>query len=314
MGQYIVKRILQMIPVFFLVTIGVFSITHLLPGDVAVTIIGETATEEQRALIAEEYGLNDSIIVQYLRWLGHILTGDFERSFRSHERVTDMIKQRFPATLELTFISMLVAIIIGVSAGIITSTKRNSAWDISATVLSMVGMAVPVFWLGILLILLFSLKLGVLPPSGYIPFTKDPIANLRLMILPTLTLGMALAAVIMRQTRGAMLSVLSQPYIDTARAKGLTERSVNVKHTLRNALIPVATVVGLQTGTLLGGAVITETVFSIPGMGRMLVQGIFNRDYPVIQGGVIVFVVCVLFVNVATDILYAVLDPRIKYE
>jgi peptide/nickel transport system permease protein len=168
--------------------------------------------------------------------------------------------------------------------------------------------------LGILLILLFSLKLGILPPSGYIPFTKDPIANLRLMILPTLTLGMALAAVIMRQTRGAMLSVLSQPYIDTARAKGLPERSVNVRHTLRNALIPVATVVGLQTGTLLGGAVITETVFSIPGMGRMLVQGIFNRDYPVIQGGVIVFVICVLFVNVATDILYAILDPRIKYK
>jgi peptide/nickel transport system permease protein len=303
-----------MIPVFFLVTIAVFSITHLLPGDVTVTIIGETATEEQRALIIEEYGLDDSIIVQYLRWLGHIVRGDFERSFRSHERVTDMIKQRFPATLELTAISMLIAIVIGVLAGIITSTKRNSLWDISATVLSMVGMAVPVFWLGILLILLFSLKLNILAPSGYIPFTKDPIANLRLMILPTLTLGMALAAVIMRQTRGAMLSVLSQPYIDTARAKGLNERSVNIKHALRNALIPVVTVVGLQTGTLLGGAVITETVFSIPGMGRMIVQGIFNRDYPVIQGGVIVFVLCVLFINVATDILYAIIDPKIKYK
>jgi peptide/nickel transport system permease protein len=303
-----------MIPVIFIVTIAVFSITHLLPGDVTVTIIGETATDEQRALIAEEYGLNDSIIVQYFRWLGHIVRGDFERSFRSHERVTDMIKQRFPATFELTVISMLIAITIGVSAGIITATKRNSLWDISATVLSMVGMAVPVFWLGILLILLFSLKLQILAPSGYIPFTKDPIANLRLMILPTLTLGMALAAVIMRQTRGAMLSVLSQPYIDTARAKGLTERDVNIKHTLRNALIPVVTVVGLQTGTLLGGAVITETVFSIPGMGRMLVQGIFNRDYPVIQGGVIVFVICVLFINVVTDLLYAILDPRIKYK
>jgi peptide/nickel transport system permease protein len=314
MGQYIIKRVLQMIPVFFIVTVAVFVVTRLLPGDIAVTIIGETVTDEQRALIAEEYGLNDSIVVQYVRWLGQILTGDFGRSYRSHERVTVMLRQRFPATLELTIFSMLVAISIGVPVGIITSTKRNSLGDITATILSMVGMAIPVFWLGILFILLFSLKLRVLPPSGYIPFTKDPVSNLRLMILPTLTLGIALAAVIMRQTRGAMLSILNQPYIDTARAKGLTERGVNIRHALRNALIPVATVIGLQTGTLLGGAVITETVFSIPGMGRMLVQGIFSRDYPVIQGGVIVFVIIVLIINVTTDIVYAVLDPRIKFK
>ena len=303
-----------MIPVLLIVTMTVFSITRLLPGDVATTIIGETATDEQRTLIAEEYGLNDSIPVQYLRWLGHIVRGDFERSFRSHERVTNMIRQSFPATLELTSISMLIAVVMGVAAGIISSTRRNSIGDIAATILSMIGMAIPVFWLGILLIIVFSLKLNLLPPSGYIPFLKDPVGNLRLMILPTLTMGMALAAVIMRQTRGAMLSVLSQPYIDTARAKGLAERTVNTRHALRNALIPVATVIGLQTGTLLGGAVITETVFSIPGMGRMIVQGIFNRDYPVIQGGVLVFVMCVLVVNLATDVVYAFLDPRIKHS
>jgi peptide/nickel transport system permease protein len=184
--------------------------------------------------------------------------------------------------------------------------------DIVATIFTMFGLAIPIFWLGVLLILLFSLQLRILPPSGFIPFVRDPIGNLRLMILPSLTMGMTLAANIMRQTRGAMLGVLSQPYIETARAKGISERMVNNKHALRNALIPVVTVVGLQTGTLLGGAVITESIFSIPGMGRMIVQGIFNRDYPVIQGGVLIFAAAVVLINIFTDIVYTVIDPRIK--
>jgi peptide/nickel transport system permease protein len=223
-----------------------------------------------------------------------------------------MIQERFPATLELTLFAMIISVIIGVPAGIIASTKRNSIWDVLATIISMFGVAIPFFWLGILLILLFSLKLGWLPPSGYVPFTTDPIQNLKLMILPSLTVGAAMAAVVMRQTRGAMLNVLNQTYIDTARAKGLSEAKVQFKHALRNAFIPVVTVIGLQTGSLMGGAVVTESVFSISGVGRMVVQGIFNRDYPVVQGGILLIVLCVLVINMLVDVLYAVLDPRIK--
>lgn len=312
MGQYLLRRFLNMIPVIFLVTIVIFSITLLLPGDITYTILGEDATEEQRELVRIEYGLNDPVTVQYVRWLGRAFKGDLGRSFRSHQPVLEMMMERFPATFELTFFSMFIAVLIGVPAGIIASTKRNSIWDVLATIVSMVGVAVPFFWLGILLILLFSLKLKWLPPSGYIPFKANPVQNLKLMILPSLTIGAAMAAVVMRQTRGAMLNVLNQTYIDTARSKGLSERQVNYKHALRNAFIPVVTVVGLQIGSLMGGAVVTETVFSISGVGRMVVQGIFNRDYPVVQGGILLIVVSVLLINVFVDVLYAVLDPRIK--
>jgi peptide/nickel transport system permease protein len=312
MIQYILRRILQMVPVIFLVTVVIFSITLLLPGDITYTILGEDATEEQRAQAIIDYGLDDPVIIQYFRWLGHALQGDLGRSFRTHQPVIEMIQERFPATLELTLFAMIISVIIGVPAGIIASTKRNSIWDVLATIISMFGVAIPFFWLGILLILLFSLKLGWLPPSGYVPFTTDPIQNLKLMILPSLTVGAAMAAVVMRQTRGAMLNVLNQTYIDTARAKGLSEAKVQFKHALRNAFIPVVTVIGLQTGSLMGGAVVTESVFSISGVGRMVVQGIFNRDYPVVQGGILLIVLCVLVINMLVDVLYAVLDPRIK--
>ena len=314
MGQYILRRLLQMIPVIFLVTVAIFSITLLLPGDVTYTILGEEATQEQRAQVIEEYGLNDPIVVQYVRWLGHAISGDLGRSFRTHQKVLEMMLERFPATLELTFFSMLIAVIIGVPAGIIAATKRNSIWDLIATFISMFGVALPFFWLGILLIMLFSLKLRWLPPSGHVPFSDNPVENLKLMILPSLTVGAAMSAVVMRQTRGAMLNVLNQNYIETARAKGLSERVVNSKHALKNAIIPVVTVIGLQVGALMGGAVVTETVFSISGVGRMVVQGIFNRDYPVVQGGILLIVMCVLLINVLVDILYAVLDPRIKLD
>ena len=314
MGQYILRRLLQMIPVIFLVTVAIFSITLLLPGDVTYTILGEEATQEQRAQVIEEYGLNDPIVVQYVRWLGHAISGDLGRSFRTHQKVLEMMLERFPATLELTFFSMLIAVIIGVPAGIIAATKRNSIWDLIATFISMFGVALPFFWLGILLIMLFSLKLRWLPPSGHVSFSDNPVENLKLMILPSLTVGAAMSAVVMRQTRGAMLNVLNQNYIETARAKGLSERVVNSKHALKNAIIPVVTVIGLQVGALMGGAVVTETVFSISGVGRMVVQGIFNRDYPVVQGGILLIVMCVLLINVLVDILYAVLDPRIKLD
>jgi peptide/nickel transport system permease protein len=209
---------------------------------------------------------------------------------------------------------MLFAVFIGVPAGVISATKRNTLWDLIATIISMFGVAVPYFWLGILFILLFSLKLRWLPPSGYIPFISNPLENLKLMILPSLTIGTAQTAFVMRQTRGSILNILNEPYIETARAKGLSENTVNYKHALRNAYIPIITTVGLQIGALLGGAIITETVFSISGIGRMIVQGIFDRDYPVVQGGIIVITTTVLIINILVDILYGFVDPRIKYS
>jgi peptide/nickel transport system permease protein len=314
MWQYIIKRIIQMIPVLFIVSIIIFSITLLLPGDITYTILGEKATEEQRELVREEYGLNDPIIVQYFHWLGNVMQGDLGRSFRSNKPVKEIIIERFPKTLELTLFSMLIAIVIGISNGVLVSIKKNSIWDILATIISMSGLAIPFFWLGILLILLFSVKLSWLPSSGYIPFLEDPLQNIKHMILPSLTIGIFTAANIMRQTRGAMLNILNQTYIDTAKAKGLPGPIVNYKHALGNAYIPIITVIGLQTGALMGGAIVTETVFGIGGIGKMIVQGVFDRDYPVLQGGVLVIVCSVLIINLLVDISYSIFDPRIRYK
>jgi peptide/nickel transport system permease protein len=314
MLNYIIRRFFQIFIVFFIVTIMIFTITRILPGDIATTIVGQDVTEEQRAIIEEEYGLNKPMIVQYYDWISGVFKGDFGRSFRTKEPVINMIKQRFPATMELTIFAMLLAITIGLLAGSIAATRRNSISDISVTIFSMFGMAIPAFWLGILLILLFALKLRILPPSGYVPLFRDPVQNLKLMILPAITLGLTMSAGLMRQIRGSMLNVLSQPYIDTARAKGLKERSVIIKHVLRNSLIPILTVIGMQIGVLLGGSVVVETIFSIPGMGNMIVLGIFARDYPVVQGGIFLFIAFVLIINFLTDISYAFVDPRIKYK
>lgn len=313
MGQSILRRLLQMIPVVFLVTVAIFSITLLLPGDITDTILGRMATPEQREKAREKYGLNDPIVVQYVHWVGRVVRGDLGRSYRTHEPVLKMMIRRFPATLELTILSMLIAVFIGVPAGIIAATKRNTFWDVLVTIVSIGGMAVPFFWLAVLFILLFCLVLGWLPATGYVPFMNDPLENLKLMILPSLTVGVATSAIIMRQTRGAMLNVLNQAYIDTARAKGLSENAVNYKHAFSNACIPVITVVGLQVGMLIGGAIVTETIFSIPGVGRMIVEGIFNRDLPVVQGAILIIVISVLLINILVDLLYAIVDPRVKF-
>lgn len=313
MGQSILRRLLQMIPVVFLVTVAIFSITLLLPGDITDTILGRMATPEQREKAREKYGLNDPIVVQYVHWVGRVVRGDLGRSYRTHEPVLKMMIRRFPATLELTILSMLIAVFIGVPAGIIAATKRNTFWDVLVTIVSIGGMAVPFFWLAVLFILLFCLVLGWLPATGYVPFMSDPLENLKLMILPSLTVGVATSAIIMRQTRGAMLNVLNQAYIDTARAKGLSENAVNYKHAFSNACIPVITVVGLQVGMLIGGAIVTETIFSIPGVGRMIVEGIFNRDLPVVQGAILIIVISVLLINILVDLLYAIVDPRVKF-
>jgi len=303
----------QMVPVMFFVTVIVFATTHLLPGDPTVTILGEQATPEQRERARIEYGLNDPIPVQYVNWVARAFSGDLGRSLRSREPVIDMLVTRVPVTLELALLSILLAMAIGVPAGIVAARWRNSWLDVVVSLIAMAGVAVPYFWMGILLVMVFALQLGWLPPSGYVPFADDPIENLKLMILPSVTIGVAFAALIMRQTRAAMLQVLSQDYIRTARAKGVHERVVVMKHALRNALIPVVTVIGLQIGALLGGAVVTETVFALPGLGRMMVEGIFSRDFPVVQGAILFVVLSVLVVSLLTDLLYTLLDPRIEF-
>lgn len=305
-------RLAQMLPVALIVTVVIFGLTNLLPGDATITILGEQASADQRARARTAYGLDDPIPVRYASWLFRAVQGDLGRSLRSNEPVTQMLRNRVPVTLELSALSILVAVVIGMPAGVLSARFRGGWVDVVASLVSLCGMAIPYFWLGVLLILAFAVGLGLFPPSGYVAFTVDPVANLRHLALPSLTIGLAFAALVMRQTRAAMLQVLSQDYIRTARAKGLRERSVVMHHGLRNALIPVVTVIGLQIGALLGGAVVTETVFAMPGLGRMLVEGIFQRDFPAVQGAVLFIVGAVLVVNLATDLLYSVLDPRAK--
>jgi peptide/nickel transport system permease protein len=312
MGRYLARKLAQMLPVALIVTIIVFALTNLLPGDPTVTILGEQATAEQRAAVRVEYGLDRPAPLRYIEWIGRAAQGDFGRSLRTREHVSEMLAARVPVTLQLTFIAILIAVAIGVPAGILAARFRGSAIDVVVSFVAMSSVAIPYFWMGVMLILFFSLRLGWLPPSGYVPFFEDPVQNLRLMVLPAVTIGTAFAALVMRQTRASMLQVLTQDYIRTARAKGMSEPRVVLKHALRNALIPVSTVVGLQIGALLGGAVVTETVFAMPGLGRMLVDGIFQRDFPVIQGAILFIVVAVFAVNVLTDLLYRLFDPRVK--
>lgn len=312
MLRILVSRLMQTIPVLILVSIVVFSITMLLPGDPAYTVLGDFATDEQRQQISEQYGFDQPIPVQYVKWGERVLTGDFGRSIRTKEPVLDLLMQRLPVTVELAILSILIAIAVGIPLGVVAAIKHNTFVDTATSFLAMASLAIPNFWAGILLIILFTMVLGWLPPSGYVPFLEDPIENLRLMIMPSLTLGTALAALIMRQTRASMLNALGQDYVRTANAKGLSEIRILTRHVLRNALIPVTTVVGLQIGKILGGAVIVESIFSMPGMGRLVVESIFSRDFPVIQISVLLIVVLIIIVNLAVDLIYTLLDPRIK--
>jgi peptide/nickel transport system permease protein len=312
MLPHLARKLTQMLPVALFVTIIVFTLTNLLPGDPTVTILGEQATAEQRAAVRIEYGLDQPAPLRYVTWLGRVAQGDFGRSLRTREPVGEMLAARVPVTLQLGLFSILIAVAIGVPAGILAARFRGTMIDVVASFTAMSSVAVPYFWMGVLLIMLFSLKLGWLPPSGHVRFLEDPAQNLRLMVMPSLTIGTAFAALVMRQTRASMLQVLSLDYVRTARAKGLSESAVLFRHALRNALIPVVTVIGLQIGALLGGAVVTETVFALPGLGRMLVDGIFQRDFPVIQGAILFIVVAVFLVNLLTDLLYRAFDPRVE--
>ncbi len=314
MFLFVLRRLVGGLPTLLLVTVMVFALTRVLPGDPARLLLGEEATPELVAQIREELGLNRPILVQYADWLWGLVQGDLGRSIRGNEQVAPIIWQKLPTTLELSFFSLLVAILIGIPAGVLAALRRNTAADASVTVLALSGISIPNFFLGILLIYLFSIRLAWIPPSGYVEPWVDLQKNLLLMLMPAITLGTALAGAIARFTRNSMLEVLSQDYVRTARAKGLEGRVVVYKHALRNAAIPVVTVIGLQLGNLLSGAVITEKVFSIPGFGRLLVDSVFNRDFPVLQAVVLISALAVFLINVLTDLLYAAIDPRIRYH
>ncbi len=316
MTTYVIQRVLQMVPVLLLATVISFSLIFVLPGDPALLILGDQLASDRQAYeaVRREMGLDRPIPVQYLDWLGRTARGDFGISTRNKQPVLDGIKERIPVTLQLTAMGMLLALAVSLPAGIISALRPNSPWDIGASLFSFLGVAVPHFWLGILLIYFLAVVYRLLPPSGFVPLGDDPGANLTRMIMPTLTLGLGLSAILMRQVRSALLEVLQQDYIVTARAKGLSARLVTLRHALKNGLIPVVTVVGLQLGALFGGAVITESIFSVPGIGRWAVDSIQMRDFPVVQAISLVMAVGVLVSNLVADVAYAYIDPRIRYR
>jgi len=334
MKWYIIKRLLQIIPVILGVTIIAFALIHLAPGDPARTMLGQHATETEINEIREKYGLDKPLYVQYFVWLGDVLQGDLGRSILTHEQVATEIGARFPNTIELAIAAMFFAIIIGGLAGIISATKQYSITDYTVMGVALFGISMPVFWLGIMLMMIFGVTLGWLPIGGridlLIPFNRVTgfmvfdsiitgngtalISVLRHLILPAIALGTIPMAIIARVTRSSMLEVLRQDFIRTERAKGLTERKVIYKHAIRNAMVPVITVIGLNFGLLLSGAILTETIFSWPGVGRLVVNAVYARDYPLVIGCILVFALVFVIVNLVTDILYTFIDPRIHYE
>ncbi len=305
MYGYVIRRLLLAIPVLIGVSILVFAIIRFIPGDPARAVAGVNASPEYIEQVRRDLLLDEGVHVQYYVYMSNLLQGDMGRSTFTRRPVTVELMQRFPNTLLLSATAMAFAIVFGMAAGIVSATRRYSLFDNTSMLLALFGVAAPVFWLGIMFQLLFSVHLGWLPSGG--------IGTWQHLILPALTLGLATTALIARITRSSMLDVLGQDYITTARSKGLVERVVVYKHALKNAMIPVVTVMGLQFGTLLGGAVLTETVFSWPGVGRLMVDSILARDYPVVQGAVLLLAVLFVTINLVVDIIYAFLDPRISY-
>jgi len=316
MTAFLGQRLIQMIPVVILVTAVSFSLIFVLPGDPALLIIGDRSagTPEMYESIRRELGLDRPVYVQYFDWLGRVVQGDFGKSTRDREPIVNGLKTRLPITLELSALAMILSVLIALPVGVISAVRPNGVLDTIGSVVALGGIAMPSFFLGILLIFGMAVWLQVLPPSGFERFTDSPGRNLQLMILPAITLGLGLAGPLMRQVRSGLLEILGQEYVNTARAKGLPPRVVLIRHALRNALIPIITVIGLQFGRLLGGTVIVETMFAIPGIGRWAVDSIFLRDFPVVQAVCLVMAVGVLLANLLADLIYAIVDPRIAYR
>lgn len=316
MVGYIVRRVVSAIPTLLGVSIGIFLMVRLLPGDIIDILFGGdlSASEEVKAQAREQLGLNGSYPEQYWRWMSGVVQGDFGFSLRNTEPVSNVVLDALPVTLELCVLGLLIAVLVGVPLGVISAVRRDRAHDYAARVGGLIGLSIPSFWLATLLLLFTSRAFGWVPPLNYISPFDDPIGNLSQFILPSISISVFTMAIVMRMVRATMLEVLGQDYVRTARAKGVDRRTVVSKHALRNALIPVVTIVGFEIGVLIGGAAIIETIFGLPGIGYTLLQAIFGRDYPVIQAMTLLIAVTFIFANLLVDILYGILDPRITQE
>ncbi len=312
MLEYLVKRLATLVPTLVFVSMLIFGLQQLLPGDPAKILAGEDQDPTVVEYLRAKLHLDEPLPVRYAYWVGGVARGDLGESIRTQQPVLDLILQKLPVTIQLAVMAMGIALLIGIPSGIVSAIGRGTAWDYCANVFALWGLSTPNFWLGILMILLFSVQLGWLPASGYVSPFEDLGANLSAMIMPAFVLGNAIAAVLMRHTRSAMLQVLSADYVRTARAKGLNERTVVLKHALRNALTPIITLGALEFGTLLSGAVLTEQVFTIPGFGKLIVDSVFNRDYAVVQGVVLVTATAYMLLNLLADLAYFLVNPRMR--
>jgi len=312
MFSFLLRRLTSLLPTLVLVSMLIFGLQQLLPGDPAKILAGEDQDPQLIAYLQAKLHLDQPLPVRYGYWGWGVLQGDLGESVRTQLPVLDLILQKLPVTLELAVLAFLVAVLIGIPAGVVSAVARGSAWDHVANLLSLWGLSTPNFWLGILLIMLFSVHLGWLPASGYVSPFEDLAGNLAAMAMPAFVLGNAIAAVLMRHTRSAMLQVMSSDYVRTARAKGLNERTVVIKHALRNALTPIITLGALELGTLLSGAVLTEQVFTIPGFGKLIVDAVFNRDYAVVQGVVLFTATTYILLNLMADLAYFWVNPRLR--
>ena len=312
MLEFLIQRATISVVTLCVISLVVFTGVRMIPGDPARVMAGTDADAAGLEEVREKYGLKDPIVVQYLRWAGLALRGDLGESIRTRESVARMVAKKLPITIELACFSLLIAVGIALPAGVVAAVRRNTVWDVLASGASLCGVSIPNFWLGIVLILFFSVRLGWLPASGFVPFWESPVANLERMLMPSFVLGTALAAVLMRQTRNSMIEVLSADYIRTAYSKGLAGRVVVFRHAVRNSLIPVVTILGLQMGALMSGAVVTEQIFVVPGFGRLIVEAVFTRDYPLVQGVVLITASSYVLINLLVDVSYSILDPRIR--
>jgi peptide/nickel transport system permease protein len=312
MLTFLAQRLLQLVPTLFFVSVIIFSLQQLLPGDPALTMAGEERDPAVIEQIRRQYRLDRSIPVQYVYWVKGVLSGDLGESMRIKEKVLDLILAKLPVTIQLASMAIVIALAIGIPAGVVCAVKKDSVWDYGANVFALWGISTPNFWLGIMLIFLFSVELGWLPASGYVRLAENWRGSLASTIMPAFVLGNAIAAILMRHTRSAMLQALGSDYVRTARAKGLDERTVILKHAMRNALTPVITLGALELGTLLSGAVLTEQIFTIPGFGKLIVDAVFNRDYAVVQGVVLVTATAYIALNLVADILYILVNPRLR--
>ncbi|SEN89413.1 peptide/nickel transport system permease protein [Pseudorhodobacter antarcticus] len=313
MFVFFLRRLLVAVPTLILISIFVFLLQQLLPGDPVLAMAGEDRDLATLAALRERYGLNETLPVQYWVWISAVLQGDFGTSIRSGEPILDLILQKLPVTLQLAAMSLAFAMLIGIPMGIVSAVNKGTKIDLAANVIALSGLSIPNFWLGIMLILLVSVRWQLFPASGYVPPSEDFWQSIRTMLMPSFVLGTGLAAALMRHTRSSMLEVLRQDYVRTARAKGLTERRVVLRHAFRNALTPIVTLTALLFGELVAGAVLTEQIFTIPGFGKLIVDAVFNRDYAVVQGVVLVTAFGFIFMNLLADMAYVLLNPRLRH-